>query len=787
MTGNPFAGETGFGLGPRQFAELFPFHVILDENLTVVQFGRSLARLVPTIRPGIRIAEVFLPHRPAHEWTLDDLRNGQSILYVVRCVGSHWLLRGQVQRIRESPDHFALLGSPWIQDAESLHKQGLTVTDFAIHDVSMDLIQVVESKRIANADLRDLNERLVRQQAELQRVNAEILARNAELERTARALEEAQRVARLGVWRYSSEEDRVEWSAELSRIVGIDRMAFGTRLRDWLALIHPADRSAVELAFTARIPGEMDLDFRIVRPDGRRRYVHLTGGADGTVGRSGDTVGTLQDVTDRRRSERLMTAQRRQIRKLALVAARTENGVVITDAAGRIEWANVAFRRQTGYRLADLRGRTPGSLLQVEETDPAVVAQMRACLARGEGYNVELVNASADGRRYWVALDVQAVRDRRGRIAGYVSIQRDVTASRQQQLALERLRAERDTILELSPDGFLAFDPAGRSVYANPAVAEFLKIDPTSIAALRVADFDRIIAGRMENPGSYPPIATAPDGAVETLRFGAGLSLRRTIKDEHGPTGSRRGRIVYLRNVTGEMELERLRGEFLATAAHEMRTPMSNIYGFSELLMRPDLEPTIQREVVETIHHQADFIVRMVNDLLDLERLSVGRGTRDLRIVEFPLAPHVQKVIDGLLIDGDPRRARLLLDDWSNPSVVADADKLQQALLNVLANAYRYSGATSGDVEVAIRERGDALCRQVGIAVRDRGIGMTPEQVKRIFDRFYRVNAHDGAAGTGLGMTIVKEIVERMGGEVTVDSAIGEGTTVTLWLLRGGM
>jgi two-component system, sensor histidine kinase and response regulator len=114
---------------------------------------------------------------------------------------------------------------------------------------------------------------------------------------------------------------------------------------------------------------------------------------------------------------------------------------VITNAEGRIEWAYHAFRRQTGYGPERLRGQKPGDLLQVDASDTRVIEHMRSQLRRGLGFNVELINAAADGRRYWVALEVQPVRDAKNNVTHYISVQRDIASSRLQQAALERLRA----------------------------------------------------------------------------------------------------------------------------------------------------------------------------------------------------------------------------------------------------------------------------------------------------------------------------------------------------------
>ncbi len=128
-----------------------------------------------------------------------------------------------------------------------------------------------------------------------------------------------------------------------------------------------------------------------------------------------------------------------EYRKLALIAARTDNAVVLTDAAGRVVWVNEGFTRLTGYALDEMRGRTPGSVLQGPGTDPATVRRIRDCLQRGAGFTAEILNYHKDGREYWVAMEVQPLLDEDGRIENFMAIESDITARRaeQQRLAVQ--------------------------------------------------------------------------------------------------------------------------------------------------------------------------------------------------------------------------------------------------------------------------------------------------------------------------------------------------------------
>ena len=152
---------------------------------------------------------------------------------------------------------------------------------------------------------------------------------------------------------------------------------------------------------------------------------------------------SLRHAVTRRRFEQRLRRSEREARRLALVATHTDNLVIIADAEGRIEWVNDAFVRVSEYTLDEVRGRTPGSVLQGPDTDPATVALMRERVRAGEGFRVEVLNYAKSGRPYWLAIDCEAVRDDSGAPAGFVAIETDVT---ERHRAAEAARRTQDAI-----------------------------------------------------------------------------------------------------------------------------------------------------------------------------------------------------------------------------------------------------------------------------------------------------------------------------------------------------
>lgn len=215
--------------------------------------------------------------------------------------------------------------------------------------------------------------------------------------------------------------------------------------------------------------------------------------------------------------------------------------------------------------------------------------------------------------------------------------------------------------------------------------------------------------------------------------------------------------------------------EFIAKAAHELRTPMTSIYGFAALLKTRRYDPEAVRDLVDTIHEQAGHLVHISNELLDLERIE-ARGAQALRLERQALDPLLERAAAERRGAGDERRVSLEIEPGL-PALRLDRVKIAQALSNLLSNAHKFSAPGT---PIGLRAFRDGA--RVGIRVADRGIGMSAEDLGHLFERFWRAQTASEIPGSGLGMALAREIVEMHGGTIEVESAPGEGTTVTVWL-----
>lgn len=472
------------------------------------------------------------------------------------------------------------------------------------------------------------------------------------------------------------------------------------------------------------------------------------------------------------------------------------DGVIILNEDGTVFEANPSAARMLGYTTDELRGMH-ASAWEARFNAAEIADNIRT--ARKEGETIETVHRRKDGSTYVAELTLGKVQW--GDHTFILTSQRDISERKAVQaeldsyhLNLEMLVEQRtrdlndrtaqlDTIFALSPDGMVSFDLQGHVASVNQAFLQMTGLEKIRVERLNEHAFEAVLRKLCLDPKTFT--------GFETLRSGAapGLADPRLVLEISGP-GERIlelrlkssesdfvSQVLYVRDITRESEIDRMKSEFLSTAAHELRTPMASIAGFTELLLLRKFPEEKQRDLLETISRQAGRMSTIINELLDLARIEARRGQD---FVMETLA--VQDIVCLVANDYSPPQGRdkpILSVSGAPVHVRADRGKLQQALLNVLSNAYKYSPG-GGDVVIDCQLDQDG--QQVAVTIRDHGMGMSPEQLQQVFERFYRADTSGHIPGTGLGMSIVKEIVEIMGGKVSVSSEPGVGSAVTLRL-----
>ncbi|TMU84390.1 response regulator [Bacillus sp. BHET2] len=236
------------------------------------------------------------------------------------------------------------------------------------------------------------------------------------------------------------------------------------------------------------------------------------------------------------------------------------------------------------------------------------------------------------------------------------------------------------------------------------------------------------------------------------------------------------GTIFVHRNITKEFEVDQMKSEFVSTVSHELRTPLSSVLGFTELMLTKDLKPERTKKYLTTIYQEAKRLTSLINDFLDVQRMESGRQTFEKKFVD--VVPVIQHVIDTQKVNGK-NHSFDLVRETDCTIVLGDKDKLSQSFTNLISNAIKYS-PEGGAITVYLRDEGDSIF----VDIKDEGLGIPKDAIPNLFTKFYRVDNSDRRriGGTGLGLTIVKEIIETHEGEVMVSSEEGKGSVFTIRL-----
>ena len=357
-------------------------------------------------------------------------------------------------------------------------------------------------------------------------------------------------------------------------------------------------------------------------------------------------------------------------------------------------------------------------------------------------------------------------------------------------------------IMQSLSDGVIVCDLEGRVLVTNPAAASILA---RGVEELLLWNLHDIIARYLGARSAEMPLAELlrrpltrdeqPRLFGTTLKLGVhtvSLSMGPVLKDD----GELLGALLVLRDISREVEADRLKTEFIGTMSHELRTPMTAIKGFTQLLSLGGLGPLneTQREFVTTIYSNTERMIAMINDVLDITKIESGSVEVEWRSL------HLAEALSGVMVElkgaiAERRHELAISIPPGLPLVRADAHRLHQILFNLLANAVKYTPkggriwveaheARLDELPDEVRDTVDQGRRYTQLSVRDTGVGIAPEDLPRIFDRFYRTEnpLKIEAGGTGLGLSLARPLIELLGGRVWVRSAVGEGSTFSFIL-----
>ena len=503
-------------------------------------------------------------------------------------------------------------------------------------------------------------------------------------------------------------------------------------------------------------------------------------------------------------------------------------GIKISDCAGRILETNPAFCRFVGHDKAALLGMTVTELCHAADRECELNERRRLIDGHRDHSSFRKRYINSSGRTVWGDTNLTAVRDADGNCQAVVAMVVDVTEQRRLQLlqtgqayTLGKLYRE-DSLEEVCKAIVESIEAIEEGLLCS-----ILQLNATTgtlhkVAAPSLPDFyNAAIEGMRigDGVGSCGTAAFCKQRVIVTdiLTHPYWAKARRLVEQTSlracwsQPIFDRDGNVlgtfaIYYQEPRdpGPVELElisaaadltalainhkkalavlrksdQLKSEFISTAAHELRTPISSIMGFAELLQEPLSRFSSEQKLsfVNEIIEGSERLTKIIDDLLDLSRIESGYRL-PLNREPTSLTTLLNRVVNRFQLKASHRFSMEIAADVPD-IILIDQHRISQVLENLLSNAVKYSPRNSCITLRAVREGGN--CR---ISIIDQGIGMTDEQLVRIFDKFYRANSADTAIrGLGLGMSIVRQIIEEHAGSIRVESTPGQGSQVHVTL-----
>ena len=513
---------------------------------------------------------------------------------------------------------------------------------------------------------------------------------------------------------------------------------------------------------------------------------------------SKDEIGELavafNQMTERRRVAE--EALRDEITRRRILFEQSRDGIVVLDQNGKAYETNQRFAEMLGYstkevlqlHMWDWDTQFPKEqLLEMVRTvdDAGDHFQTRHRRKDGTFYDVEI---SSNGVVYGgqklilcICRDITERKQAEEKIKEYAdNLEKRVEARtkdlNQALYDTEEARDKIDGILKSIADGLIVTNVCNKIVLMNRAAENFLGIRFSEVIN-RPIDFairDETLRDRIKHTLEKTEAGYEFDFELPGENTGHNCTMRARTSMIEDRNGKHTGIITIIHDVTHEREVDRMKTEFISTAAHELRTPLTSIQGFSEILLtRDNINKESKKKYLTYINKQSVNLANIINDLLDISRIESEKSFTLKK--EWCAVGEVIKEIIPYFEDQCPKHRFEVSVTDKDLKLYVDKEKMEQVLKNIISNAVKYS--PQGGL---IRVTGGIKKNCYQISIEDQGIGMTPDQMDKIFDKFYRADASNTAVqGTGLGMSIVKYLVEAHGGEVRVESKLGKGTTVS--------
>jgi len=562
---------------------------------------------------------------------------------------------------------------------------------------------------------------------------------------------------------------------------------------------NPAQRSMI--IETLEKGGRLDdVELQIRRKDGEIIYGLFSGEVIRISGK--DYFFTVMiDITERKRMEYEKRKIEEKYRTLSVAIEQSPFTVVITDLNGNIEFVNPSFFKTTGYAAEEVIGKNPRILKSGDRSDSEYRELWDTILSGREWHGV-FRNRKKNGKLYWESAVISPVRDDDGNILHFLAVKEDITGRIAAEEDLKTSLSILNASLESTADGILIVDLEGCVVRWNKKFIQIFNIPEELLSDNNDSHLLNFAVNQIENPEVFTDrvmelYSHPEESGVDIINLIDGRVLER-YSLPHKIGNEIVGRVWSFRDITQSKKItdmlidakreaeilreeaessSRAKSEFLASMSHEIRTPMNGVISMTNLLLDSGLTPK-QKHYAHIIRSSGESLLSIINDILDFSKIEANK--LDLEILDFHLTKTMNDTIELMAANADEKGLDLAL--WIDENIPqflrGDPGRLRQVILNLLSNAIKFTAEGKVEVHVILEEEIDDWLR-LRFKITDTGIGISKDKQKNVFSPFTQADSSVTRkyGGTGLGLTISKQLAELMGGAIGVESEEWKGST----------